>query len=148
MLLHQHLLPYLKKIPTIYLIVLGVTGFLPFSWLRPHGQLFGIFAVVPLVNLALIGAGMALTANLSSSSHLVASQLQHLAHRILGPFFTILAIGGFISLPFWPSQWLHLMTNTIASDILYGMVGIWLLYKGFFAGAAQASSTTPLPVQQ
>lgn len=120
--------------------IFGLLGFLPFDWLKPHHQLFGLFALAPIINLAFIVFGLALAYSLWLKSSLGSYTPHKRLSQAIGAFYAILAIGGFVSGP----HWLNLFPNTIASDILYALIALYYLYLGFFR--PQTAPTQPASI--
>jgi hypothetical protein len=137
MLTFKQFLPKFKIAPAILLILIGLLGLVPITWFKPHQQLFGILAVAPIINLVYIGAGLALAGRSYFNRTQASSWIYRRFKQAIGVVFGLLAIGGFLSLPFWPGLWLNTMANTLGSDILYTLSAIYFLYQAFWSSSPQ-----------
>jgi hypothetical protein len=111
------------------LILLGILGFLHFDFIRPNQYLFGVFATAPLINIVLIGAGMALAAKLTGGVVLGSFPLSRHLSQAIAIILALLAMGSFLSLALQLPTWLTLMPNSLISTAIYAILAIYWLYQ-------------------
>lgn len=109
----------------IVFIFAGVAGFLPDF--TQDGLLFGFFQVDSMHNIAHIATGV--IAIMAATSF----NFTKLFFQIFGIIYAVVAIVGF-----WRGGDLFIMNVNFADNILHTVIGVVMLYLGFFVKKQQA----------